>query len=87
MQCSMIDLFPSVDMILSLSRQYETSTEQWKESLASISQKEQPPVPIKSHSTIDTTNTREHPYSNQYVTFREPKDFIQVCDDVLWGTM
>lgn len=71
------DLFPSVDMILSLSRQYETSTEQWKESLASISQKEQPPVPIKSHSTIDTTNTREHPYSNQYVTFREPKDFIQ----------
>ncbi|XP_055077983.1 uncharacterized protein cfap92 [Periophthalmus magnuspinnatus] len=75
------DLFPSADMIQSLSRQYKTPTQQWKRDLGVIKPRsEQVPVLIKSQSTSQTTDAEEdfHCYVNKrHGTFRKLRDFIQ----------
>ncbi|XP_055016331.1 uncharacterized protein cfap92 [Boleophthalmus pectinirostris] len=68
------NVFPSADMIQSLSRQYKTSIQQWKQVLVIDQRDEQILIPIDSQSTSQTADTKEdiHCHINKhYDTFRK----------------
>uniref|UniRef100_A0A8C6TQ05 Uncharacterized protein n=1 Tax=Neogobius melanostomus TaxID=47308 RepID=A0A8C6TQ05_9GOBI len=73
------DLFPSADMILSLSGLYKTRTDQWKQIFGVTCQSSaQTPIPVQSQNQTRGAQQFTHCYiSDHYAAFRKPKDFIQ----------
>lgn len=66
------NLFPSADMIVSLSRQYESSTEE----CVSV-QRDRTLGHVKGHLTTESKTCASGNFINQDVVFRRPQDFIQ----------
>lgn len=71
------NLFPSADMILSMSKEYDTDAGQWEQKVAADTQVDMPTqsVHMKRRAPLDTHN-RE--YMKQ-LSLRQSTDFIQVC--------
>ncbi|XP_026162172.1 uncharacterized protein cfap92 [Mastacembelus armatus] len=71
------NLFPSTDMILSMSKEYGTYAEQWDQKAAANTEVDMASLAarMKRHTPLDTQNS-------QYLTWKcksHQKDFIQVC--------
>ncbi|XP_072308402.1 uncharacterized protein FLJ43738 [Eucyclogobius newberryi] len=74
------NLFPSAEMIQSLSTQFKKPTQQWKQVLIMDQSGEQTPVPVQNQPTSQITDTKENSHldiSKQHGISRKPKDFIQ----------
>lgn len=77
------NLFPSADMILSMSKEYGTYAEQWEQNIKANTEVNVSslPVRIKRHAPLDTHNSEyvKWKHNIQQTLLRLPKDFIQVC--------
>nr|XP_019942022.1 PREDICTED: uncharacterized protein KIAA1257 homolog [Paralichthys olivaceus] len=75
------DLFPSADMIVSMSREYGTSAEQWEQQASAYTMMDLPthPVRMKTHAALDACN-REYirwKHNRQQTPAEPSRDFIQ----------
>ncbi|XP_044026837.1 uncharacterized protein cfap92 isoform X2 [Siniperca chuatsi] len=77
-QCN---LFPSADMILSMSKEYGTYAEQWEQKASTNTEANMPtlPVQMKRHAPLDTHNIEYMKWkrNSQQLTLKQSKDFIQ----------
>ena len=79
MQCN---LFPSADMILSMSKKYGTDAEQWEQKARANTEVEKSAmrVRMKRHAPLNTHNIEFMKWKNnsQQLLLKQSKDFIQV---------
>lgn len=77
-QCN---LFPSADMILSMSKEYGTYAEQrqLKASRKTEADMLTMPVWVKRHATLDSYNREYMKWKRQQMMLKQSKNFIQVC--------
>lgn len=71
------NLFPSADMILSMSKEYGTCAEQWEQKAAPKTEVDIPTLPVcmKTNALLDTHNRNFSKWKHN----SQQKDFIQVC--------
>lgn len=71
------NLFPSADMILSMSKEYGTYAEQWEQKTATKTEVHMPSLPVhmKTHALLDTHNRDFRKWKHNV----QHRDFIQVC--------
>ncbi|XP_040014918.1 uncharacterized protein cfap92 [Xiphias gladius] len=75
------NLFPSADMIISMSKVYGTYAEQWKQKASANTEMDLTtlPVSVKRHTPLDTHN-REYvrwKHNSQQMPFQHVRDFVQ----------
>ncbi|XP_029990132.1 uncharacterized protein cfap92 [Sphaeramia orbicularis] len=73
------NLFPSADMILSLSKEYGTCADQRRQRPQANPQHAPPPVHRKRHKHLDANNIEYIKWKlrNQHMTLEQPRDFVQ----------
>ncbi|XP_047195288.1 uncharacterized protein FLJ43738 [Hippoglossus stenolepis] len=75
------DLFPSADMIVSMSREYGTSAEQWEQKAIANTMMDLPthPVRMKRHAALDTDNTEyiRWKHNRQQTSAQHFRDYVQ----------
>lgn len=76
------NLFPTADMILSMSKEYGMQEDQWKQKARANTEtdKPSPPVRMKRHMPLDIHN-REYvrwKRENQEMRLQNSRDFVQV---------